>query len=222
MIIGESKPLEEILKMISNYKKIIVLGCRGCVTVCSAGGEKEVEILSSTIRLARDKEGNPIELKEYSIERQCDPEYLEQIRSFVDDYEAVLSMACGAGVQFAAEKYRSTPLLPAINTNFIGVTEEQGVWTERCQACGNCVLESTGGICPIARCSKSLLNGPCGGSSKGKCEIDSEVECGWQLIYERLNELGLLDRFEEVVPIKDWSASRDGGPRKIVREDLKV
>lgn len=222
MIIGESKPLEEILKMISGMKKIIVLGCRGCVTVCSAGGEKEVEILSSTLRLAREKEGNPVEIKEYSLERQCDPEYLEGVRSFIDEYDAVLSMACGAGVQFMAEKYKHKIILPAINTNFIGVTEEQGVWTERCQACGNCVLDKTGGICPIARCSKSLLNGPCGGSSDGKCEIDKEVECGWQLIVDRLKELNMLDTYEEVIPLKDWSTSRDGGPRKIVREDLKV
>ncbi len=222
MIIAECKPLEEILKMIANMKKIVVLGCRGCVTVCSAGGQKEVEILSSTLRIAREKEGNPIEIKEYSIERQCDPEYLEEIRNFIDDYEVVLSMACGAGVQFVAEKFRNMPVFPSLNTNFIGVTEEQGVWTERCQACGNCVLESTGGICPIARCSKSILNGPCGGSSDGKCEIDSEVDCGWQLIYDRLKELDLLDRFEEVVPLKDWSVSRDGGPRRIVREDLSV
>ncbi|MDY6933697.1 MAG: methylenetetrahydrofolate reductase C-terminal domain-containing protein [Spirochaetota bacterium] len=222
MIIGESKPLDEILNTISDKKKILLVGCRGCVTVCSAGGQKEVEILSSSINIAREKEGNPIEIKEVTLERQCDPEYLEELRGYIDDYEAVLSMACGAGVQFLAEKYRRIHVSPAINTNFIGVTEEQGVWTERCQACGNCVLDTTGGICPITRCSKSLLNGPCGGSSDGKCEIDSEVDCGWQLIYDRLKELDALDLFEEVIPIKDWSVSRDGGPRRIVREDLKV
>ena len=222
MIIAESKPIEEILEMISGKKKILLIGCKGCVTVCSAGGMKEVGILASTIKIARDKDGTPIEIREETIERQCDPEYLEELRSYIDDYEAVLSMACGAGVQFVAEKYRKISVSPTLNTNFIGVTEEQGVWAERCQACGSCVLDKTGGICPITRCSKSLLNGPCGGSSSGKCEIDSEIDCGWQLIYDRLKELDLLELFEEVVPVKDWSVSRDGGPRRIVREDLKV
>lgn len=222
MVIGEGKPIEEILQMIEGKKKIIVLGCRGCVTVCSAGGQKEVEVLSSVIRLAREKTGSPIELREETLERQCDTEYLDQMRSYIDEYEAVLSLACGAGVQFAAEMYKKIPLYPAINTNFIGVTEKQGIWAERCQACGNCVLEKTGGICPVTRCSKSLLNGPCGGSDDGKCEVNPETVCGWQLIIDRLKELNLLDTYEEIIPVKDWSVSRDGGPRKIIREDLKI
>jgi hypothetical protein len=131
-------------------------------------------------------------------------------------------MACGAGVQFVAEAYPEMPVFPAVNTTFIGVTEEQGVWTERCQACGNCILHLTGGICPVSRCSKSLMNGPCGGSSDGKCEVNKEIVCGWQLIIERLKQLGELDKYEEYIPIKDWSSSRDGGPRKVVREDLRI
>lgn len=222
MVIGEGKPIEEVLSMISDKKKILVVGCRGCVTVCSAGGEKEVSVLSSAIRLAREKEGNPIEIREESLERQCDNEYVEELRGYIDEYDAVLSLACGVGVQFLAERYRKIPIYPAINTNFIGGTLEQGVWAERCQACGNCILDKTGGICPVARCSKSLMNGPCGGSSNGKCEIDPEIDCVWQLIYDRLKELGTLEIFEEVVPIKDWSTSRDGGPRRIDREDLKL
>ena len=121
-----------------------------------------------------------------------------------------------------SEMYKTKLVYPALNTNFIGGSPEQGVWIERCQACGNCVLEQTGGICPIARCSKSLLNGPCGGSTKGKCEIDSELDCVWQIICDRLAQLNLMDRYEEIIPVKDWSTSRDGGPRKIVREDLKL
>jgi len=222
MIIGEGKPIKDILSMIGGKKKLLVLGCRGCVTICSAGGQKEVEILSSAIRLAREKDGIPIEIREETLERQCDTEYLDQMRSYIDEYDAVLSLACGAGVQFVAEMYKKIPVYPAINTNFIGVTERQGIWAERCQACGNCVLEKTGGICPITRCSKSLLNGPCGGSSNGKCEVNPDVACGWQLIIDRLKELNMLERYEEIIPIKDWSVSRDGGPRRIIREDLKI
>jgi len=222
MIIGEGKPIKDILRMIENYTKILLIGCRGCVTVCSAGGEKEVGILSSALTMARQSEGKPIEIKEVTLERQCDPEYLEQIRSFVEDYEAIVSIACGAGVQFLAEKYRKIPVCPGINTNFIGVTEEQGLWTERCQACGDCKLHLTGGICPITRCAKSLLNGPCGGSTNGKCEVNPEVDCGWQLIYDTLKEQGRLEQLEVIIPINDWSTGRDGGPRRIIREDLKL
>ena len=222
MIIGEGKPLKEILAMIENHSKIILAGCRGCVTVCSAGGEKEVGILSSALSLARQTQGKGITIREVTIERQCDPEYLEQIRSIVDEHEAIVSIACGAGVQFLAETYRKTPIYPGINTNFIGVTQEQGVWTERCQACGDCKLHLTGGICPITRCAKSIFNGPCGGSSKGKCEVNPETDCGWQMVYDRFKELGCLDRLEVIIPINNWTTSRDGGPRRIIREDLKL
>ncbi len=222
MIVGERKPMEEIEAMIDPFEKIIVLGCRECVTVCSVGGEKEVGILSSELRLLRKQKGRAIDILEFTLERQCDHEYIDQIRPKVPNYEAILSMACGAGVQFVAEAYPEIPVLPAVNTTFIGVTEEQGYWTERCQACGNCILHLTGGICPVTRCSKSLLNGPCGGSSNGKCEVNKEIDCGWQLIIDRLKALGQLDRYEEYIPVKDWSTSRDGGPRKVVREDLRL
>lgn len=222
MIIAEQKALEQILEMISQADKIVLAGCRGCVTVCSAGGEKEVGILASALRLAREKAGKPIEIKEVTLERQCDPEYLEPLRPLVDAYDGILSVACGAGVQFVAERFMTWPAWPGLNTTFIGVAEKQGVWTERCQACGNCVLHMTGGICPVARCSKSLFNGPCGGSTDGKCEISKDVVCGWQLIYDRLKALDRLALLDVVLEPKDWSTSRDGGPRKIIREDLEV
>lgn len=222
MIIAEGKPIKEILAMIEPFEKIIIAGCKGCVTVCSAGGEKEVGILASALRLARKTQGRSLEIKELTLERQCDTEYLEPMREYADQYQAIVSLACGAGIQFVAEKFRHHPVFPGVNTQFIGVTEEQGVWTERCQACGQCVLDLTGGICPISRCSKSLLNGPCGGSKNGKCEVDPDIACGWQLIYDRLKELGQLDKLEVIISVKDWSKSRDGGPRRRVREDLRI
>lgn len=222
MIIGHRKPLDEILKMLEPFDKIVLAGCKGCVAVCAAGGEKEVGILASAIRLGRKKDGKEIEIREVTLERQCDPEYIEQIEGFVSDYQAVLSIACGVGVQYLAERYKDIPALPGLNTDFMGGSLEQGVWVEKCQGCGACVLHLTGGICPITRCSKSLLNGPCGGSAGGKCEINPDVSCGWQLIVDRLESLGLLEKvYEEIMPIKDWTTSRDGGPRKIVREDMR-
>ena len=138
----------------------------------------------------------------------------------IDGADAVLSMACGCGVQTIAGRYKDKPVFPAVNTKFMGASERQGVWAERCQGCGNCLLGQTGGICPIARCAKRLMNGPCGGSTKGSCEIDPDTDCAWQLIWDRLKALGLTENYVEMIPDKDWRNSIGNGPRKIIREDL--
>jgi len=221
MIMAKPKPIEEIINEIKDFNKVLIAGCDGCVTVCEAGGVKEVQVLASSLRLYFTKESKRMEIDETSLTRQCDKDYLRELLDKIDDYDAVVSLACGAGVQFMAEMYRNKPIFPGVDTCFIGVTEERGVWAERCQACGQCILASTGGICPISRCSKRMLNGPCGGSEKGKCEVSPETDCGWHLIYERLKELGQLDFFAKPTDPKDWISSRDGGPRKIVREDVR-
>ncbi|HXX33442.1 MAG TPA: methylenetetrahydrofolate reductase C-terminal domain-containing protein [Thermodesulfobacteriota bacterium] len=221
MVVGERKPFEELVKMVENHKKILLLGCGGCVTVCLTGGDDAVRVLASQLRMAREKEGNPIEIIEKTVERQCDPEYIDEVQSIVPEVDAVVSMACGVGVQYVAERYSTTPSYPALNTSFVGGSVKEGYYVEKCQTCGECKLYYTGGICPITRCSKSLLNGPCGGSTRGKCEIDSQVDCGWQLIVDRLKGLGLMDRYEEMLAICDWRTNRDGGPRKMVREDFQ-
>ena len=222
MIMARPKPIEEIIDEIKDFNKVLVAGCDGCVTVCEAGGSKEVQVLASALRLYFSKERKRLEIEETTLTRQCDKDYLQQLLDTIDDYDAIVSLACGAGVQFMAEMYRKKPIFPGVDTCFIGVTEERGVWAERCQACGQCILASTGGICPISRCSKRMLNGPCGGSEKGKCEVSPDTDCGWHLIYERLKELGQLDFFAEPTDPKDWVSSRDGGPRKIVREDVRL
>ncbi|MBI9088470.1 MAG: methylenetetrahydrofolate reductase C-terminal domain-containing protein [Desulfobacterium sp.] len=222
MIIADKKPIQEIIDQVKNYERILVLGCNECVTVCEAGGKKEVEVLASVLRMHFLKEGQERKIHERTLERQCDHEYLEEIRDVVDQYDAVLSLACGVGVQFTAEKYLTTPVLPGVNTCFLGANEQRGMWTERCQACGECVLGKTAGICPISRCAKRIMNGPCGGSTKGKCEINAELDCAWQLIIDRLKALGRMEDYEIVAPIKDWSTERAGGPRKVVREDVQV
>ncbi len=223
MVVGQRKPIQEIMAMVADYRKILLVGCKGCVTVCCAGGTKEVGVLASTLRIARKKEGKELEVVERTLERQCDPEYIEQVADVVsqEGVEAILSMACSVGPQYMAKRY-ALPVYPALNTTFIGGSLEHGVWSEFCQACGNCVIHYFGGICPVSRCSKSLFNGPCGGSARGKCEVSSEIDCAWQLIYDRMKALGKLDDLAKVFPIKDWSTSRDGGPRKVVREDMKL
>ncbi|RJR22375.1 MAG: hypothetical protein C4582_06805 [Desulfobacteraceae bacterium] len=221
MIVADRKPIEEIIEYIKDANKVLIVGCNECVTVCEAGGKKEVGVLASALRMYFMNQGKDIKIDEVTLERQCDHEYLEEIRNIIDQYQAVVSLACGVGVQFMSEKYFQTPVFPGVNTCFMGVTEERGVWSERCQGCGQCILATTGGICPVSRCAKRLFNGPCGGSSKGMCEIGGEVPCAWQIIIDRLTALGRLDDYEKLAPIKDWSKERAGGPRKVVREDVR-
>jgi ferredoxin len=221
MIVAKNKPIEEIIEEVKDFEKLLIAGCNECVTVCESGGKKEVAVLASALRMYFMNQGKDIKIDEVTLERQCDHEYLEEIRNIIDQYDGVLSLACGVGVQFMAEKYLRTPVFPGVDTCFMGVTEERGVWTERCQGCGQCILATTGGICPVSRCAKRLFNGPCGGSTKGHCEIDKDLVCGWQLILDRLTELGKMEDYEKLTPIKDWSTERAGGPRKVVREDVQ-
>ncbi len=221
MILAERKPVKDILSYLGDARRVLIVGCHGCVTVCSAGGQKEVDLLASALELARKRNGGKIEITKMTLERQCDTEFLAEMLAQAKEFDAILSMACGAGVQLVAEKAGSLKVFPALDTIFIGVNEEKGRWSERCQACGDCKLPFTAGICPVTRCSKSLMNGPCGGSKNGFCEIDPATPCGWQLIIDRLEATGCLDRFETILEPADWSKSRDGGPRKLVREDLK-
>jgi len=221
MIVADKKPIEEIVEELKTHEKILILGCNECVTVCEAGGKKEVGVLASALRMYFLNRDRDVRVDEETLQRQCDHEYLEEIRDRVDQYDAIVSVACGVGVQFTAEKYLSTPVYPGVNTCFMGATEDRGLWTERCQGCGQCILASTGGICPVSRCAKRVMNGPCGGSTDGKCEINKEVICAWQLIIDRLKALNRLDDYETLSPLKDWSTDRAGGPRKVVREDVQ-
>ncbi|MBP1725698.1 MAG: hypothetical protein H6Q51_996, partial [Deltaproteobacteria bacterium] len=176
MVVAERKPIEEILAMVADFNNILLTGCKGCVTVCNAGGQKEVGILASALKIARKKEGREIEIDEITLERQCDPEYIEQLEKPITSkhYDAVLSMACSVGPQYIAKRFEDALVFPVLNTTFIGGSLEHGVWAEFCQACGSCGIHNFGSICPITRCAKSLMNGPCGGSSRGKCEINPE------------------------------------------------
>lgn len=222
MIVAEQKPLEQIAKLIEHHHKILVLGCAGCVTVCMSGGEKEAGILAGALRIKRRLEGKTIETITHTVTRQCDPEFIDGLENLVEKADCIISLACGVGPQYLAERYPDKYIIPAMNTKFVGGSQKFGVWEERCGLCGECILHLTGGICPVSRCPKSILNGPCGGSQNGKCEIDPELECAWQLIYDRLKNLGQLHTLKEIIPPKDWSKSRDGGPRRMIRKDLVI
>ncbi len=211
MIVGERKTFEQIWESVKDLKSVLVLGCGTCVAVCQAGGEKEVGLLASELRMKSKLEGKDIKIGEATIERQCDREFFDSIKVMASGYEAILSMACGAGVQFCAEVLEPLRAIPALNTRFIGVTEEQGNWAERCRACGNCVLADYGGICPMTICAKSLVNGPCGGSKNGKCEAGQDKDCAWVLIYNRLKKQNRLADLNKVMTVKDYSKQTHPG-----------
>ncbi|MBI4744706.1 MAG: methylenetetrahydrofolate reductase C-terminal domain-containing protein [Actinobacteria bacterium] len=222
MIIASQKSVREIADNLTKHKRISVAGCGTCVAVCFAGGERESEILASALRMFFKLKSRKVEIRQQTVKRQCEWEFIEELKENIDWADIVVSTACGIGVQAVQKKYLPKRVLPGLNTSFMGMPTSPGVWKERCLGCGDCVLDETGGICPIARCAKNLLNGPCGGSQNGKCEISKDIDCAWQEIYDRLKVLGLLDSMNEIALPKNWSTSRDGGPRRIVREDVNT
>jgi hypothetical protein len=206
MIVTTLKPLDEILESISPYRKILIAGCDGCTQ--PPRGIREAKTLKQLLELAGQLKGKEFEFKVTSVVKQCDSVLTTSaIKPYADGVDAVLSLACGAGPQTVAEFFPDLPAIPAQNSHFIGIDDRQeNEMFDSCSACGECILALTGGICPVTRCSKGLLNGACGGASNGKCELDPERDCGWELIYERLRRLGRLDLIKKFTPAKDYSA----------------
>jgi ferredoxin len=222
MIVASPKPVTELKNLIARHSKVLFVGCGTCVTVCLAGGEREVGIASYAMRMARRMEGRQLDLTQVTIERQCENEFIKDLADPVAKVEAIVSFGCGAGVQAIAERFPNKPVYPGLNTQFLGILEEQAIWTEKCLGCGDCMLAQFGGLCPVTRCAKRLLNGPCGGSTENQCEVDEGRPCVWQLIFSRLKNIGQLDRLETIVPAKDWSCAWHSGARKTVRKEHRV
>jgi ferredoxin len=222
MIVAQRKTIPDLLAIVKSHKKLLVLGCGTCVTVCLAGGQREVSIIASALRMAAKLNELQLEVEELTIERQCDNVFIEQAADAIERNDAVLSLGCGAGVQAIAERYTNKPVYAGLDTAFIGILEERGIWTEKCTACGACVLHEYGGICPVTRCAKRLLNGPCSGSREDRCEVNPERQCAWQLIYKRLKDIGQLERLKEIKIPKNWGLSQDSGYRTIIREDHRI
>jgi ferredoxin len=219
VIVAEQKPLQEICRMISPYARVLILGCGTCMTVCNAGGEREVSFLHDALRLSGVRGGDGHQqFQEYTLKRQCEPEFTEMLVDRVRDVNAILSLGCGIGVQAVAERFPDLPVLPGVNTSFMGMSKEQGVWDERCAACGDCRLEDTAGVCPITRCTKGILNGPCAGPKNGKCEANRDMDCGWILIYKRLERLGQLDKIRRYYPLRNFRVVPR--PKRIVRAPI--
>lgn len=218
MIVAKRKPFDEIKEMLRPYKKILNVGCGTCVAVCLAGGEKEVAVLNAEIDMARRLEDSPVQIDGYTVERQCDREYLAELDNKVESYDVLMSMACGVGVQFLAERFPHKPVLPALDTSGLAVNQAIGWYEERCRSCQSCVLGWTGGICPVTMCAKGLYNGPCGGTNKGSCEINKDQPCAWYLIYERLSKQGRLENLLRIHPVNEWE---DQIPRTLIQPGYK-
>lgn len=213
MIIAEQKALTEIRDMVASYRKLLLVGCGTCMTFCSGGGPEEVDKLAGAL-LSENKD---MIVEKSNIPRQCTGKFIERLKSKAGNCEAILSMACGNGVQAVAGRFPEKPVLPALNTQFIGIKEQPGIWTEMCMACGDCILWRTGGICPVTRCAKGLLNGACGGASEGKCEVSKDRPCAWQEIYHALKRLNMSHYLKQKPQVKDWPIR----PGRVVREDLR-
>ena len=213
--ITEPKPVEEILQYIEQCRGVYLIGCGSCATMIHTGGKTEVLAMKETLEAAGKKVTGWM-----VIPTACDTLTRDALIAGLEgleDTDCILVLSCAFGVQTVGT-YCDKLVFPALNTQFIGKEEGTGTFLEVCAQCGSCVLGMTGGICPIIRCAKGLLNGPCGGSVEGRCEVSPDVPCAWQLIIDRLTALGQLDRLDEIAPVKDWSTSSSGGPRRIVIE----
>jgi ferredoxin len=222
MIVGDLKSLQEIAASIDGCRKVLILGCGGCVTVCRSGGDAEAHDLARRLSHPEYHKGVPPEFVVDTIERQCENDLLKSYLTIPQGTEAVLSLACGAGVQIAADVFEPLPVVPALSTTFMGGADEPGVWREKCQGCGDCLLAFTAGICPIALCAKRLLNGPCGGSREGHCEVGVDTPCAWARIYARLERQDKLYLMDEFRTPRDWRKAGNQGPRERRRTGIEL
>ena len=202
MIISEKKPFEEVLALLGDTKKVILVGCGSCATSCRTGGQAELDEMQAVLA------ENGIEVVGRTIPDETCQKMLskKELKAFKSSgAQAVIVMACGNGVQTVAQ-LTDLPVYPSANTLFLGQIERIGIFNEECRMCGDCVLGLTGGICPVTQCAKSLINGPCGGSRDGMCEVDPENPCAWIEIYKRLDALGQLDRLITPRKYKGYAA----------------
>ncbi len=204
MLVSELKPFDEIVGYLDGEDRVFIVGCKGCAEVCQTGGEAQVlEMKQQLEQAGKTVTGHTV------VDLLCDKALVKlRLKAREEDVlaaDSLLVMTCGIGVQATAAVVNKITH-PACNTINLGGARGEWRGTERCRECGDCLLDSTGGICPLTACSKSLINGPCGGAKDGKCEVEPDVrDCGWHLIYQRLKKLGKLDKMKELVPPKAYS-----------------
>lgn len=213
MIISEAKPLAELEAALAPFGRLFLVGCGACATACKAGGEEEVfrfqEWLASQ---GKETTGSVVIDEACHIQRAARD--LRHHAAAVSAADALVVLACGSGVQSISSN-TDKRVVGALNSLFLGNVRRFGQYEEMCSLCGDCILNETAGICPVTNCAKGLLNGPCGGMKDGRCEIDSELDCAWKLIYERLQRQQRPGVFARRVPPKQWSRRRKPGRHKI-------
>ncbi|MFQ6123892.1 MAG: methylenetetrahydrofolate reductase C-terminal domain-containing protein [Candidatus Heimdallarchaeota archaeon] len=220
MIVVKRKNIDAIKNMVGNHSNVLILGCDGCAGIMQEGGKRQADLLAMGLEMKRQLETDEeLKVETNTVLRQCDKTViLSTARAFhetVKKSDVIISLGCGAGVQTLAEMFPQKIIVPGTDTLFIGAQERDfRTHIELCRACGDCILFDTGGVCPITRCAKGLMNGPCGGVIDGKCEVGNYTkDCAWFLIWKRLKELGQLERFTKIRPPRNFSQSM-GAPRE--------
>ncbi|MCG2709579.1 MAG: methylenetetrahydrofolate reductase C-terminal domain-containing protein, partial [Thermodesulfovibrionales bacterium] len=210
MIITKKRDFKELIENVKNYRNFFLIGCSECATLCGTGGEPELKAMKEALE-AEGKSVTGTFVAKTGCQVLGTKVELKPFKEAMDKTDCIIVMSCGAGTQTAVELYEDKPVYPANDSLFLGNMTRLKVFDERCSLCGECILDKTGGICPITRCAKSLLNGPCGGSQDGKCEISPDLPCAWELIIKRLSKIGCLHLLEEIMPPKNWEPSYNSG-----------
>lgn len=199
-----------------------MVGCGECATTCKTGGEPELLKMKEALG-AQGKEVVGMCLPDAPcVASQIKTAFAKNMKS-LRQAEAILVLACGLGTQSARDNDRlALAVFPALNTVFGAVVDGQGNFYEKCSLCGDCVLGQTAGICPVSLCAKGLLNGPCGGMDKGKCEVDRDKDCAWVLLYQELAKKKRLGMFREIKDAKDHQKTTKPHKLIMVPDECKV
>ncbi len=217
MIITQKRELKDLMENIKDYKSFFLVGCSECAALCGTGGEPELSAMKEEL----EKQGKQV-TGTFVAKTGCQVlgtkiELKKTSKEAVENADCILVMSCGAGTQTAVELFKDKAVYVTNDSLFLGNMSRLQMFDERCSLCGECILDKTGGICPITTCPKGLLNGPCGGTNEGKCEVSSDIECAWVRIYNRLNDINRLDDMKKTVEPKNWAAHKK--PMKLnVRE----
>ncbi|MCI4625716.1 MAG: methylenetetrahydrofolate reductase C-terminal domain-containing protein [Candidatus Magnetoovum sp. WYHC-5] len=218
MIITKQKEKDKLQKCLDKYNSFYLVGCSECASLCGTGSEEALKKMEEELK-ASGKTVTGVFMPKTACQTLGTKVELKKEKDKIESAEAIVAMSCGAGTQTAVELYPNKPVVPSNDTMFLGNMTRFQMFDERCSMCGECVIDQTGGICPVTNCPKGLLNGPCGGMKDGKCEVSAEINCAWVRIYERQKNIGELSQMEEIIPAKDWSKKQ--GPHSYVAKETK-
>ena len=208
MIVTQKRDLKQLLENIKDYNSFFLIGCSECASLCATGGEPELTEMKELLESEGKKVTGTFVAKTGCQVLGTKVELKKNLPGEVDDADCILVMSCGAGTQSMVDLFKDKPVYPTNDSLFLGNMTRLQMFDERCSLCGECILDKTGGICPVTACPKGLLNGPCGGTNEGKCEVSPDLECAWTRIYNRLKQINRLDDMKKMTEPKNWSAHR--------------